>query len=174
MTLRKLSAPLILFSFVIILTGCRSNGTQPANPFAQGPRTVLPPATFSSQESYFGQTPGAGTFVPQPPASTFPSSGAVSPTQPVTSSPASIPSSDTTNSISGEQGATLFTTASRETSRDAGWKPVEVTSTSKTAFQIMETKGTAAHLNEIPTDIPESLIVGTTYVVTTIVDETQR
>jgi len=164
MMFRKLLTLLVLFSFVIFLAGCKSGGTQPSNPFAQS-QTVPPPATFSSQESYLGQTPGA--FVPPPPASLFPQSGLVMPPTQSTAPPASIPLSDATNNNVGE-GATLFAAASRE----AGWTPVEVATTSRTAFQAMDAKVNAtSSAGGFQSNASESLVVGTSYVVTTIVDE---
>ena len=165
MMFRSLLVPLALFSSVLALTGCKNGSTQPTNPFAQN-LTIPPPATFSSQESYLGQTPGS--FVPQPPASTFPQPGAISPTQPAVS-PTDIPSSDSTHNNVGE-GATLFTAASRET----GWSPVEVVTTSQTAFQVMDARtSTVSSANSVQTGTPESLIVGASHVVTTIMDEGQ-
>jgi len=173
MAFRKLFAPLVLLSFVIFLTGCQNGGTQPSNPFAQN-QTIPPPATFSSQELFLGQTPGA--FVPQTPAATFPQPGSVPPiqvppTQPTTPPPADIPFSDATNNSAGE-GATLFA-AGRETSGDTGWAPVAVAATSQTAFQAMDEKvNTASAGSGFQLDTPETLVVGTSHVVTTIVDET--
>jgi len=166
MMFRNLLAPLVLFSFVIFLAGCKSGGTQPSNPFAQN-LTVPPPGTFSSQESYLGQTPGI--FLPQPPASTFPSSESVSPTQPAMTAPfEAMPFSDATNNTS--DGATLFAGAGRET----GWTPVEVATTSQTAFQVMGAKvDLGSSVVGFQTGAPESLIVGTSHVVTTIVEESQ-
>ena len=157
----------VLSSFVVFLAGCCSgSGTTPSNPFAQNLQTVPPPATFSSQESYLGQTPGS--FVPQTPASTFSPSGSVSPTQSATPSPSSQPLSDAANNGIGGQGATVFA-AEKETT----WAPVDVASTNNTAFQAMDAKVTSVSTAGNQTDVPESLIVGTSHVVTTIVDEAQ-
>jgi len=170
MMFRNLLAPLILFSLIVLLTGCKSGGTQPSNPFAQNPQTVPPPATFSSQESYLGQIPGS--FVPQTPASTFQPSGSVLPTQPAAPPPAAMPFSDATNNSVGE-GATLFAAANRETNADTGWVPIEVVATSQTAFQAMDAKvNSGSSIGGIQTNALESLVVGTSHVVTTIVDET--
>ena len=79
------------------------------------------------------------------------------------------PFSDATNNNPGE-GATLFA-ASRETSGDTGWAPVTVAATSQTAFQAMDAKIDSASGNGFQANAPESLVVGTSYVVTTIVDE---
>ena len=164
---RNLFALLVLFSFVIFLTGCKSGGTQPSNPFVQN-LTVPPPATFSSQESYLGQTPGV--FVPQPQASTFPPSESISPTQPATTTPpADMPFSNVTNNNVGD-GATLFAATGAETS----WTPVEVATTSRTAFQAMDAKvDLGSSVVGSQTGVPESLIVGASHVITTIVDESQ-
>jgi len=169
---RKFSVSLVLFSFAVGLAGCQNGGTQMSNPFAIN-QTIPPPATFSSQESYLGQPPGS--YVPQSPATTFPGSGfpgsgAASPAQPSAPPPANI-LSDTTNNNVGER-ATLFSAATRETAADTGWAPIEVTATSKTAFQAMDAKvGTGVSSAGFQTDNPESLIVGTSHVVTTIVDD---
>lgn len=171
MAFRKLLAPLVLFSLVAFLAGCKSGSTQPANPFAQSLQTVPPPSTFSSQESFFGQAPGSGTFAPQPPASTFPPSGTVTPTQPTASPPAAIPFSDAANPNASEQRAALFTAATTEASTFTGWAPVEITSTNQTAFQVMEAKDKAVPSGGISADTPESLVVGTSLIVTTITDE---
>jgi len=169
MMFRKLPALLLLFSFAMGLAGCQNgSGTSSSNPFAVY-QTIPPPATFSSLESFYGQAPGG--FVPQPPASTFPGSGAASPTQPSSPPPATI-LSDTTNNNVGE-GATLFAAATRETAADTGWAPIEVTTTNQTAFQAMEAKvNTGTSIAGFQADHPESLIVGTSHVVTTIVDDT--
>ena len=169
----KLPILLVLFSSVIFTVGCNCNsgGAKPSNPFAKNLQTVPPPATFSSQESYLGQTPG--TFVPQTPATTFPPSGSISPTQPAVM-PSNIPLSDATNSNITNQGAMVFTAAEKESE----WSPVEVASTSQTAFQVMDTKVNSVSSNEngilkTTTGIPESVIVSTSHVVTTITDESQ-
>ena len=172
MAFRELLVPLALVSLVVVLlVGCKSGGTQPSNPFAKNSQTVPPPATFSSQESFLGQAPGAGTFAPQPPASTFQPSGTVMPTQPTTSPSASIPFSDATNTNAGEQGAMLFAAPTKGTSTNAGWEPIVVTSTSQTAFQVLEEKNKAVPASGIATNASESLVVGTSPIVTAIVDE---
>jgi len=157
----------VLFSFVVFSSGCKSGSAKPSNPFAQ--KTVPPPATFSSQESYLGQTPGS--YIPQTPAATFPSSGTVSPTQPMTM-PSTVPLSDATNgNVSGEK-ATLFA------AKEADWTPVDVASTNNTAFQAMEAKIKTVSSDDggilkTTTGVSESLVVGTSHVVTTITDESQ-
>jgi len=161
---------LVLFSFVVFSAGCRNSGSAtPSNPFAQNLQMVPPPATFSSQESYLGQTPGA--FVPQTPASTFSPSGSASPVQPATPPPASLPFSDAANNGFAGQGATVFASAEKETT----WVPVDVASTNKTAFQAMDAKVHSVSIagSGSRTDVPESLIVGTSHVVTMIGDESQ-
>ena len=151
---------LVLCSFIVFSSGCKTSGAKtakPSNPFALNQQTVPPPATFSSQESYLGQTPGS--YVPQTPAMPFPSSTTQSPDGDVT----------------GEK-ATLFsaTTAEKET----GWVPVEVASTSQTAFQAMESKvgsvsSTDNGILKTASGVSESLVVGTSHVVTTITEEPQ-
>jgi hypothetical protein len=157
----KKLALLALFSSVVFLVGCKSGGTQPSNPFAQNLQTIPPPATFSSQDSYLGQTPGS--FVPQVPASTFSPSGTAAPTSPVSE----------TNANAGE-GATLFASAGKGDSGDTAWVPIDVASTSNTAFQAMDAKvNSTQSAGGTQTDAPTSLVVGTSHVVTTIVDEAQ-
>ena len=144
----------VLFvSFVFIASGCNSQSgrEKPINPFAQNRQTVPPPATFSSQDSYLGQMPG--TYVPQTPATIFPSSAPVSPVQPVDSA------------VSAGDKATLFSSAETE----SGWSAVETASTSNTAFQAMEAKASSG----FSADTPESLVVGTSHVVTTISEDSQ-
>lgn len=163
MIFRKLLLPLILFSFVVLLASCKSgNLQQPSNPFAQN--LMVPPlATFSSQESFLGQTPGS--FVPQTPASTFAPTEIVTP--PSAPAPANLPFSNTTNNNTSEQGATLFTATVKETN----WVPIDVASTHQTAFQAMNAKVNSANaVGSLQTNDSESLIVGTSPVVTTIVD----
>lgn len=169
MKFRKFSALLILFSLVVFFAGCKNGGTQPLNPFAQNLQTVPPPATFSSQESYLGQTPAP--FVPQPPASTFQSSMATQPTQPAIPAPANPSFSDATNNNVGE-GAKLFSAAGTETAGETGWVPVAVPATSQTAFQAMDAKvDSISSAGGVQTNVPGSVIVGTSHVITTIVDE---
>ena len=158
---------IVLFSLVVVSSGCKSNNTQPTNPFSQNLKTVPPPGTFSSQESYLGQTPGA--YIPQTPATTYPSSGTVSPTQPSPTqpavTPATIPVSDTTNS---SEKASVFAAG-----KESDWTPVTV-ATSQTAFQAMEAKAdSAASAGGNSPETSESLVVGTAYTVTTITDESQ-
>ena len=151
---------LALCSFVVFSVGCKTNGaksSKPSNPFAQNQQTVPPPATFSSQESYLGQTPGS--YVPQTPATPFPTSS----TQPVDSNE------------TGEK-AMLFSTATAE--KESGWVPVEVASTSQTAFQVMESKVSSVSSNDsgilkTAASASEPLIVGASHVVTTITDDSQ-
>ncbi len=66
--------------------GCKSRGgSQPSNPFALDRQTAPPPATYSAQASYLGQTPGA-VYSPQTPATP------ATPYNPTpTSTPATIP-----------------------------------------------------------------------------------
>ena len=152
---------LVLFSLVLFSVGCQNKGSRPSNPFAQNLQTVPPLATFSSQESYLGQIPGS--YVPQTPAVPFPS---VSPTQPAVQS-------DTSSShVSGEK-ATLFAAATTPV-QETGWMPVDVPATDLTAFQAMESKALSSpNAPVVPSGVSESLIVGTSHVVTTITDNSQ-
>ncbi len=59
-----------VFVTTLLLSGCKSAGN-PSNPFAMDRQTVPPPATFSYQAAYLGQTPG--TYNPQQPATVYPS-----------------------------------------------------------------------------------------------------
>ena len=151
----KASILFVLFSFSIFSVGCQNRGANPSNPFASNLQTVPPPSTFSSQGAYLGQMPGA--YIPQTPATTFPSSVPAPSTQPAT-----------TSANSGEK-ATLFTPAAE---KDADWTPVAMVPTSQTAFQAMDAKvNSAADTGSGGTS--ESLVVGTAYAVTTITDESQ-
>lgn len=151
MTFDKL---LILFSSIVFMAGCNcsNSGSQPSNPFASNLRTVPPPATFSSQDSYLGQTPG--TYIPQTPATTYPAG-----------SLASADSVLLSNATNGEK-ATLFAA----TEQDSGWTATETALTSQTAFQAMETKVNSSPVNSAD---GESLTVSTTPAVTTIKDDSQ-
>ena len=150
----KASILFVLFSFSIFSVGCQNRGANPSNPFASNLQTVPPPSTFSSQGAYLGQMPGA--YIPQTPATTFPSSVPAPSTQPAA-----------TSANSGEK-ATLFTA----TEKDADWTPVAMATTNQTAFQAMDAKvNPAADTGSGGT--PESLVVGTAYAVTTITDESQ-
>ena len=133
---------------------CQSGGTKPSNPFAQNRQTVPPPATFSSQESYLGQT--SGIYIPQTPATVFPSLSE------------SVQSTDF--SVNNGEKATLFSAAENV----PDWTAVEMASTSQTAFQAMEAKtGSSSVAMGSSADVAESLAVETSHVVTTITDETQ-
>jgi hypothetical protein len=161
---------LVLFSLVLFSSGCKNGATKPSNPFAQNLQTVPPPVTFSSQESYLGQTPG--NYIPQTPATTFPPSGTPVPTQPAIV-PSNVPVSDATNNT-GDR-ATLFT-ASTAAEKESGWTPVDVASTMNTAFQAMDAKvnSTSSHEGGIVKTVSgdsESLIVGSSHVITTITDD---
>ena len=164
MTLSKikfLTLP-VLFAFVVVSPGCQNCASQMSNPFAQSAKTVPPPATFFSQESYLGQTPG--NYIPQTPAVVFPSSDSLAPTQPIPAPPAT-PLSEATNNTG--DGATLFAASEFATSENTtDWTPIDVATTSHTAFQAMEAKANAA----VSTNF-ESLVVGASHFVTTITDE---
>ena len=150
---------LVLFSLVFVLVGCQNKGSRPSNPFAQNSQTVPPIATFSSQESYLGQIPGS--YVPQTPAATFPS---VAPTQPAVQS-------DTSSSNASGEKATLFAAA---TTQGTGWVPADVPATDLTAFQAMDSKVTSSpNALVAASGNSESLIVGTSHVVTMITDHSQ-
>ena len=160
MMFHKLSIEFALFLalvFAVAGCNCQNGGTTPLNPFAQNRQTIPPPATFSSQDSYLGQTPG--TFIPQTPATTFPSSAPVSAAE------------STAPTVSDGERATLYSAA--ET--DSVWSAVETASTSNTAFQAMEAKvGSGSTLgNGNLADSSESLVVGTNSFVTTVSDGTQ-
>ena len=163
MIFSRFSVSLVLFSFAVLMLGCncQSGGAKPSNPFAANLKTVPPPATFSSQESYLGQTPG--TFIPQAPATTFP--------PPVSSSPSAPPPSNAQLSDDGSSNgkATVFTPTAQETV----WTPADVASTSHTAFQAVQAKVNPVSSVGHTTEAPESLVVGASFAVTTIVDESQ-
>jgi len=160
---------LVLFSSIVFLVGCQNKGSQPSNPFAQNLRTVPPPATFSSQESFLGQVPGS--YVPQTPAETFPTSS----TQPITHTQPITQSNTVDNNTSGEK-ATLFNPVATAPTQETGWTPADVAPTSLTAFQAMDQKNNSISSNDnsilaITSGVSESLVVGTSHVVTTITDD---
>jgi hypothetical protein len=145
---------LILLSFIAFSSGCNNCGTaKPSNPFAQNLQTVPPPATFSSQAAYLGQTPG--NFVPQTtPATTFPSSGTI---------PATNNDSDR---------ATVFAA----TEKESGWTPVDIAATGNTIFQAMDEKVHLPSTNDggiltTASGVSKPLVVGTSPAVTAIVDD---
>ena len=82
--------------------------------------------------------------------------------------PAAVPHSDATNHATGD-GAVLFAGG------NTGWTPVEVATTSQTEFQAMDAKIEAASGTHSASadglQTPGSVIVGTSHIVTTIVDE---
>lgn len=172
---------LLLLSFsIVVLPSCKNGTSKPINPFAQNTKTVPVPNTFSSQESYLGQTPG--NYIPQTPAVLFPASSTMTPTQspPVSSViPSSVPSASVSASSSSKpasSAATLF----NKTEKESDWSPVEVATTSQTAFQVMESKTQSTSLSggfvagevvKTVSDPSESWVVGTSHVVTTVSDE---
>ena len=157
---------LLLCGVVLIGIGCRSNGQQPSNPFAANRQTAPPPATFSSQAAYLGQTPSI--YIPQTPATVYPGTptpltnpvGAPLPSSPVpaTTAPGSTVPGGSLGSIqpSGasvyqtavvpapvsaipvEKTANLWTPASE--SEWDGQSAVPITETRQTAFQNLESK----------------------------------
>lgn len=101
--------------------GCQSSGSaQPKNPFAVDRQTVPPPATFSHQSFYLGQTPVSS----QTPATNYtPSSPATIPTD-VPLPAGSVPSPSGTGYGSlNAPGATTFRTSAilPPTAADQGW-----------------------------------------------------
>ncbi len=91
------SAFALAVCLMLYFAGCKSSGGSGiSHPFAMDRQTVPPPATFSYQAAYLGQTPD--TYNPQQPATPFPSaqSSTLSPSalpsaQPGTVTPASSP-----------------------------------------------------------------------------------
>jgi hypothetical protein len=80
-----------------------------------------------------------------------------------------MPFSNVTNNNAGD-GATLFAA----TGGEPVWTPVEVATTSQTAFQALDAKvNLSTSTAGFQAGTPESLIVGASHVVTTIVDESQ-
>ncbi|MCL2006375.1 MAG: hypothetical protein FWG73_09510 [Planctomycetaceae bacterium] len=146
MTLDKFLIVLIVFSLTSTGCNCPSSQCSLPNPFAQTAKTVAPPATFSSQESYLGQMPG--NYVPKTPAATFP---------PVTTTPPpAVGQISPTPTIS-----------------QSAWSSAEVQATNQTAFQAMDAKLNAdtSASSGLSAHTAESLAVGSTYTVTTISDE---
>jgi hypothetical protein len=171
--------PLVLISLVIVSVGCNNCGTaKPSNPFAQplqasAGQTVPPPGTFSSQGIYLGQTPGS--YIPQIPAATFPSTATPSPTQP-TVPPTDNPLFDATDT---SDGAKVFSSASAATTeKETSWTPVDMATTSHTAFQAMDAKvnSSVSYENGIAktvSGVSDTLIVGSSPIVTAITDGSQ-
>ena len=174
----KFSA-VLLFSCVALASGCNSTsgGGTPTNPFASNLQTVPPPATFSGQELFLGQVPGS--FAPQVPATTFPTSGTTPATQPETPPPSNVSFAGTENAgaQNNADGASVFMI----TPSESGWAPVEINATSKTAFEATDARmradsspfGGTMPVGAMPTNSAESLVVGTSHIVTTITDSTQ-
>ena len=159
---------MLLLTCAASAIGCNTSkgGATPSNPFAQNSKTVPSPATFSSQESYLGQT--LGTFVPQTPATTFSPAHQepASSTQP-SASPSNASVSETESS---NEKVTVFTAAEQ----GSAWIPVETSSTSNTAFGMLEAKtNVASSEGSGATDSSESLVVGTSHMVTTVTGESQ-
>ncbi|MDR0870908.1 MAG: hypothetical protein LBN39_08965 [Planctomycetaceae bacterium] len=170
------------FFFIICIVlgfaGCRSDGRQPLNPFAMNrQQTAPPPATFSSQAAYLGQTPSV--YVPQSPATVYP--GAVTPgtTSPVG---APLPNSavpPTAEAAPMEKTAAAWTPAPAVA---AEWNAPNVSSdvpiaeTRQTAFQNLESKtNTIATVSADGTQTaltvqPEKLAVSSAQTVTKIAE----
>lgn len=164
--MRLLTLP-VLFSLIILSPGCKNGASKPSNPFAQNLQTVAPPATFSSQDLYLGQTPGS--YILQTPASAFPSSGTYSPTQPATMPSNILPSEATGHTSSAA-------TRLDSTEKQSDWSPVDVVSTSQTAFQAMDAKvkstlSSESGMVKTVSGISESWVVGSSHIVTTIAAE---
>lgn len=148
-----------LASGCLYSSGCKSRGSsQPANPFAIDRQTAPPPATFSHQTSYLGQSPTT-IYAPQGPASTYTPSAAPSPipaNAPLPSGATPLPATHPqpvtplggVGSLGNPGGASLFqatpvgtTDLSRADSQ--GWVPSENTGTSM-EIAVSETGETAA------------------------------
>lgn len=180
--------------------GCKSRGGQPSNPFAMDRQTAPPPATFSHQQLYMGQQPGAA-YTPQIPATTYPTTvpttTAPATTLPVTplpstTAPSASGTSSTGNGSIGSNGAVLFQTSMTTVpSNDPGvWTTsetvpastataVEIASleTAQTAWKNLETQHqTTAEFTpegEIRTSVsqPENFVVSSSQMVTQIMDD---
>ncbi|MDR2440996.1 MAG: hypothetical protein LBE12_16675 [Planctomycetaceae bacterium] len=190
----------ILFLFFSgIFLGCKSReNNQPSNPFALSRQTAPPPATFSHQAAYLGQMPSA--YVPQLPATTYPSGNNNSipanvPLPAGTIPPSSTPVTPSTTLPNGNYGsinnsgnATLFqtsaTTPSPVTEND--WTVAEtsmpdyfttIAATGETAFQNLESKShsvtTVDTSGIVTTSIaePETWTVSSSPLMTQIVDD---
>ncbi|MDR3183633.1 MAG: hypothetical protein LBT89_12085 [Planctomycetaceae bacterium] len=127
----------LLLSVVVCFSiGCKSSNQVPSNPFAVN-RTVPPPATFSSQEAYLGQSPLI--LPPQTPASVFPGAAAAPPAN------TTLPPLTSAAENAAPEAATLFQSANVQPSNqeippEPEWSPANVAVTSQTAFQNLETK----------------------------------
>ncbi|MDR0336168.1 MAG: hypothetical protein LBI18_03660 [Planctomycetaceae bacterium] len=156
---------ILVFFFGVLFVGCKSReNNQLSNPFALHRQTAPPPATFSHQAAYLGQTPS--TYVPQLPATTYPAghdqsipanvplpSGTV-PSSPV---PAATAPSGSYGSINNSGGATLFPTSA--TLPTAAIVPETIPSTTtENGWTVGDT--TAANTittNATTTDIPADI-----------------
>lgn len=167
---RRFLVPVAFFASAVALSafsGCKSSCLSGlSNSLTTDRQTVAPPATFSHQQAYLGQT--SGSYVPQSPATVY------GPTAPVTTPPTAIPpnvplpSSSTVPTTYGTgdsggygsldpSGATLFHTSSSNPSlaastSESGWAPsanpapvavgadIPAAYTQDTAFRNLETQ----------------------------------
>jgi hypothetical protein len=172
MPLHKL---LIVTACLVIALGCKSNTATPKNPFAWS-RTVPPPATFSSQESYLGQS--SIVLTPQSSATLFQSQPPVTQPSAPAPIPANMPLPSATPSASTEPAATLFQASTKtDATPEPEWSPANVAVTSQTAFQNLETKANTVSFQDqfgnvkTGTEMSPSAINSSGQIVTEITDK---
>jgi hypothetical protein len=164
------SVVILLLLFNSLMIGCQSSGTkQPSNPFAMNRQTAPPPATFSHQSQFLGQSPSV--YLPQLPAATYPSPGTAAPNSipmnvPLPSGTTPAPTNSVTpngsyGSIYNSGNATLFQTSATNsvpfsetpsetpsatpsenewTATDSSFVAAEIPTTRETVFQNLESK----------------------------------
>jgi hypothetical protein len=178
-----------------LTVGCKNRGNgQPSNPFAMNRQTAPPPATFSHQTQYLGQTPNG--YVPQLPVTPYPSGTGT--TLPNTI-PTSIPLMDgqgtpgattpNTNSSYGSIGATLFQTSAVNsapnvpvasendwTADDHAATSAEIPATRETVFQNLESKSGSISVTD-PNGVvktiaePETFAISSSQMVTQVIGD---
>lgn len=174
--------------FSVVATGCKSSGNKMSNPFAKSSQTVPPPATFSHQSSYLGQTPGG--YTPQVPATVYPQStipGTIPANVPLPSGTV-VPTTPTpySGSINGasvyQNGVPSAQVASTAAPVAADWQAaspvpeasISATPTSQTASQFLASKvGTVTTVSadgrsQVTVTAPETLVVSSSQAITKI------
>jgi hypothetical protein len=183
-----------------LFVGCKSReNNQLSNPFALNRQTAPPPATFSHQAAYLGQTPS--TYVPQLPATTYPAGNnntipanvpLPSGTIPPSATPAvTVPNGNYGSINDSGNGATLFQTSATtatipSVTPESDWtvnetstpnSPIAIAATGETVFQNLESKSLSAKTVDpsgvVTTSIaePETWAVSSSQLMTQIIDD---
>ncbi|MCL2743728.1 MAG: hypothetical protein FWE67_07750 [Planctomycetaceae bacterium] len=145
--MKNISFCLVILT-ILIFTGCRLAGnSQPSNPFASI-QTAPPPATFSAQGAYLGQTPSA--YMPSTIPTTVPATGIGEQFSPVNTptnpaQPYFVPADAGYGSLNPSQGTLLFQdsnqnvnqtpTATQTTTPTTGWSAAPAATEPATAAQ---------------------------------------